>query len=648
MAIVKMKKLRAIAMCTDRDALLKELMLLGCVELSSQDAYREDPETAERLTQDHGPVTETQAERQLYREAVGVLDAHVPRKSGLLTPRRSLSVDALLREPGESGLTETARTLAEAKERLKAMAAEETREKGRIAALEPWKNAPLPLDHPGTRYAAVIYGMLPLTGDADALSAALDRGIGTAELFEVSRDTAVRYVYAVCLRSESEAVLKLLREYGFTAPAYGDAKGTAAAGIAEAEQALRDIQAERERTLRAISDAAVHRDELERLCDLAGTKVDQAEAAGKLMKTERTLLMEGWAPAEREADVTRLLDRFGCAYEFSDPVEDEFPQVPVTLKNGKVTRSLNTVTNMYSLPAYNSVDPNPLMAPFFIFFYGMMMADMGYGLLMILGCLVVLKKKKPANKEFWELFLWCGITTFAWGIFTASFFGDATTQIYNIFHKGAPMPDGVLFWPWQALIVPTNHALPLLIGSLVLGVIQIFTGMGVSAYLKIKRGDVMGALTEEFTWYLVFILAAIGILAHILTPMLIVIIILLIVSGGYGKRGFGIFTGIFGSLYNHVTGYFSDILSYSRLMALMLAGAVIAQVFNQLGAITGNIVGFLIISIIGNALNMGLNLLGCYVHDMRLQCLEFFGYFYEDGGKPFSPLKVKTNYIDVK
>jgi V/A-type H+-transporting ATPase subunit I len=107
-------------------------------------------------------------------------------------------------------------------------------------------------------------------------------------------------------------------------------------------------------------------------------------------------------------------------------------------------------------------------------------------------------------------------------------------------------------------------------------------------------------------------------------------------------------TGIGGSLYNHITGYFSDILSYSRLMALMLAGAVIAQVFNKLGAITGGIVGFLVISIIGNALNLGLNLLGCYVHDMRLQCLEFFGRFYEDGGKRFSPLAVNTNYYDVK
>ena len=109
----------------------------------------------------------------------------------------------------------------------------------------------------------------------------------------------------------------------------------------------------------------------------------------------------------------------------------------------------------------------------------------------------------------------------------------------------------------------------------------------------------------------------------------------------------GTLMGLFGSLYNNITGYFSDILSYSRLMALMLAGAVIAQVFNTLGAITGNVITFFIISIIGNTLNFALNLLGCYVHDMRLQCLEFFGRFYEDGGKAFRPLSINTKHVDI-
>ena len=129
---------------------------------------------------------------------------------------------------------------------------------------------------------------------------------------------------------------------------------------------------------------------------------------------------------------------------------------------------------------------------------------------------------------------------------------------------------------------------------------------------------------------------------------MIAAVVVLVLTQGYGKKGIGgKLIGIGGSLYNNITGYFSDILSYSRLMALMLAGAVIAQVFNTLGAITGNVITFFIISAIGNALNFALNLLSCYVHDLRLQCLEYFGRFYEDGGKPFDPVEIKTNYVEV-
>jgi V/A-type H+-transporting ATPase subunit I len=131
-------------------------------------------------------------------------------------------------------------------------------------------------------------------------------------------------------------------------------------------------------------------------------------------------------------------------------------------------------------------------------------------------------------------------------------------------------------------------------------------------------------------------------------PCIIAIVVVLVLTQGYGKKGIlGKLGGIGGSLYNNVTGYFSDILSYSRLMALMLAGAVIAQVFNTLGALTGNVVTFVIISLVGNALNFALNLLGCYVHDLRLQCLEFFSRFYEDGGKPFEPIQIDTNYVEI-
>ena len=224
------------------------------------------------------------------------------------------------------------------------------------------------------------------------------------------------------------------------------------------------------------------------------------------------------------------------------------------------------------------------------------------------------------------------------GAITGGFFGDFLTQVVKLTTGG----DFTL----PALFTPLDDTLMILIGAMALGLVQIITGMAISFVRKLKNGQVMDAVWEELTWWVVF--AGIGLMAAGMTSVVLYVGLAMVVLGPVlTNKGFGKITGIFGSLYNHITGYFGDILSYSRLMALMLAGSVIAQVFNTLGAIPGNIIVFLIISLAGNALNFALNLLGCYVHDLRLQCLEYFGKFYEDGGKPFKPLMADTKYVDI-
>ena len=236
------------------------------------------------------------------------------------------------------------------------------------------------------------------------------------------------------------------------------------------------------------------------------------------------------------------------------------------------------------------------------------------------------------------LLVLCGISTFIMGALTGGFFGDFLTQVVKLTTGG----DFTL----PALFTPLDDTLMILIGAMALGMVQIITGMAISFVRKLKNGQVMDAVWEELTWWVVF--AGIGLMAAGMTSVVLYVGLAMVVLGPVlTNKGFGKITGIFGSLYNHITGYFGDILSYSRLMALMLAGSVIAQVFNTLGAIPGNIIVFLIISLAGNALNFALNLLGCYVHDLRLQCLEYFGKFYEDGGKPFKPLMADTKYVDI-
>ena len=646
MAIVKMKKLRAVALASQRDALLQELQLLGCVELTSQERELEDGAAAALARVDHGPVVETQAERQLFRKAIDVLDQYAPVKTPLLKPKPEMTAAEVLDETDAAAMEAAARELDGYSERLKALASEESKEKLRVAALSPWKDCELPLDHPGTKYAQATFGILPMLADYGALSAALEREAGAAvELFEVSRDDAARYLYAVHLRSDTEAVMKVLREYGFTAPAYGDVHGTAAANIAEAEERLTKIAAERQSVAEKIAGAARYREGLQRGYDRAETKVGRAEAAGKLLKTESAVLLEGWADATREAEITALLERLGCAYEFEEPAEEEYGDVPVQLRNNKLTDGLNMVTNMYSLPRYGTLDPNPLMAPFFIVFYGIMMADMGYGLLMMLAGLVIMTVKKPKKgfmRYFGELMIEGGVTTFIFGILTAGFFGDAPKQIALMIN-----PESAFTWFWQPLFDPLNDTIYVLVGAMILGFIQLVTGLVVNFVQKVKHGETLDAILYEGAFFVMFIGAALLVLVH--TPVVLILGALMLFAGAArGKKGIGIVTSIFSTLYNEVTGWFGDILSYSRLMALMLAGSVIAQVFNTLGALPRNIILFIVIFLVGHALNFGLNLLGCYVHDLRLQCLEYFGKFYTDGGRPFAPLSMGcTKYVDV-
>ena len=376
--------------------------------------------------------------------------------------------------------------------------------------------------------------------------------------------------------------------------------------------------------------------------DRAAIALRREEAKSRLVGTDKVFLLEGWLPADRCAALEKALEPFTCAIETREPTEDEYPQVPVQLKNNKLTRPLNMVTEMYSLPAYGTLDPNPLMAPFFILFYGIMMADMGYGLLMMIASVIISKKYRPkgTSGELFSLLGLCGISTFIMGALTGGFFGDFLTQLVAIVSPGTVCALPKLFDPLDDLTM-------ILIGSMALGMVQIVTGMAISLIEKCKRKKFLDAFFEEITWWIVFVgiaLLALGKGAAVLYVGCALVLLGPIVQG----KGCGKLTGVFGSLYNHVTGYFGDILSYTRLMALMLAGRVIAQVFTMLAAMPGNVIAFIIISMLGNAMNFGLNLLGCYVHDLRLQCLEFFNKFYVDGGKPFRPMTLDTEYVDLQ
>ena len=635
-----MKHLRLLGMESEREALLKAMQDMECVEISSIDGSEEALKSGFAKPDDKALMSAQEASRA-YRTALASLDRFAPEKKGMFRKRQGVSRAAFFSAESEENARTAAETINKDTRRLGEIESERTKNEALRATLAPWLTVDVPLG--GADGAlAVFFGTAGLNVTDDALKALADSLDGLLTWQQASSDRSLRYLLVMCHRSVRERALSALRDLGFSTVSFRGMTGTARENDKALAENLAALEKERQEIKQRIAGLGGKREALLEASDRAAIALRREEAKSRLVGTDKVFLLEGWLPADHCAALEKALEPFTCAIETREPTEDEYPQVPVQLKNNKLTRPLNMVTEMYSLPAYGTLDPNPLMAPFFILFYGIMMADMGYGLLMMIASVIISKKYRPkgTSGELFSLLGLCGISTFIMGALTGGFFGDFLTQLVAIVSPGTVFALPKLFDPLDDLTM-------ILIGSMALGMVQIVTGMAISLIEKCKRKKFLDAFFEEITWWIVFIgiaLLALGKGAAVLYVGCALVLLGPIVQG----KGWGKLTGVFGSLYNHVTGYFGDILSYTRLMALMLAGSVIAQVFNMLAAMPGNVIAFIIISMLGNAMNFGLNLLGCYVHDLRLQCLEFFNKFYVDGGKPFRPMTLDTEYVDLQ
>ena len=635
-----MKHLRLLGMESEREALLKAMQDLECVEISHIDGSEEALKTGLAKPDDRA-LLNAQEESRAYRAALAALDRFAPEKKGLFRKRQGVSRAAFFSAESEENACTAAEMINKDTRRLGEIESERTKNEALRATLAPWLTVDAPLG--GADGAlAVFFGTVGLNVTDDALKALADSLSGLLTWQQASSDKTLRYLLIACHKSVKEQALSALRELGFSTVSFRGLCGTAEENDKKLEAALAALESERREIERRVEGFGGNRETLLEASDRAAILLRREEAKSRLIETDKVFLLEGWLPADRCTALEKALEPFTCAVETREPAEDEYPQVPVQLRNNKLTRPLNMVTEMYSLPAYGTLDPNPLMAPFFILFYGIMMADMGYGLLMMIASVIIGKKYRPkgTSGELFSLLGLCGLSTFIVGAMTGGFFGDFLTQLVAIVSPGTVFTLPKLFDPLDDLTM-------ILIGSMALGLVQIITGMAISLIEKCKRKKILDAFFEEITWWIVFLGIALAVLKKG-TAVLYLGCALVLLGPIVQGKGWGKLTGVFGLIYNHVTGYFGDILSYTRLMALMLAGSVIAQVFNMLAAMPGNVVAFLIISMLGNAMNFGLNLLGCYVHDLRLQCLEFFNKFYVDGGKPFRPMTLDTEYVDLQ
>ena len=645
MSIVKMKRIRLIALAEDRDALLSSLLHVGCVEISEPEIPQgEDGNPL--LHRDAAGVAQAKAQLTALQHALEVLRKYAPRKKGMFAPRDTIREKELLDEKAMAAALSKVEAVNEHAKAVGQLNTREARLHTEQLALQPWRAYDLPLEEDGTKTTSILLGTVPNAVDFDAMAGAVMESAETTWLKLLSTDREQQYLEIIVHRSQEQLALETLRTYGFSFSQLKDLTGTVAENIHRLDEEIRQIGEQRRGEEEAIRTLGAAWDELEVCVDRVQQVLAKEDAKERLLTGGAIICLDGWAEAPEVPALEKALKNFDCAYELTDPTPEEYPQVPVKLKNSVFSRCMNVVTEMYSLPAYDGTDPNPLMAPFFILFFGIMMADAAYGLLMIFGALFVLKKAKPreGTRNFMELVFWCGVSTTIIGVMTGGFLGDFIPQLLKIIN-----PESTFEMP--ALFTPLDDTVAIMLGSLVLGFIQVITGMAVSVVNKIRSGDFIDALFDEITWWIILAgvaLAIFGIGTVGGVPIPLTVGGLMLVFGGTRKaKGFGKVASLVGLVYNGVTGYFSDILSYVRLMALMLSGSVIASVFNTLGATFGNVILFVIVSLIGNALNLALNLLGCYVHDLRLQCLEFFNRFYKEGGKPYKPLAIQTKYVDV-
>ena len=482
MAIVKMKKLRLMAIRSDKDRLLRELESFGCVEFSELS----DELSGEGLVRESSDLLTLRNNQNTILNAIGLLDRYAPEKKPLLSAKPQVETETLLDDSILKSALEKASTINGLEEKIKRLTAEENRQNTLIESVQPWLDLDLPLDTTATERSAVLWGSIPARVELQEVISAVDGTSDEAELFRISGDKSIfrisgdkstNYVLVVCIREVLPEIQECLRHYGFTAISFTGEQGSAKDAKARAENKLVSLAGEKESVRSALIAKAPERNDLKLAADVAAAKIARAEAEGKLMGLDSTVVMQGWVPAEKEQELARILEGCSCAWETEEPDPSEYPDVPVQLKNNRITDALNMVTNMYSLPAYDGVDPNPLMAPFFILFYGLMMADMGYGLLMMIAALVAMAKIKPrkGTLSFCRLLLYGGISTFIMGALTGGFFGNAPEQIGKIL--GKPEGWGVL----PSLFNPMTDSMLVLIGSMALGMIHLNTGMVISA-----------------------------------------------------------------------------------------------------------------------------------------------------------------------
>lgn len=649
-----MKSVTVFALRSERKKLMEYLQRQGTVDISRMEN--------ERAEEGFVKIETTQSANSFERnaataeKAVEIVNEYVPKKGGLLSSfsgRRIVTDDEFSKVASENvQILQKCHNVVKASAGMTECAAEKARLLARIESLIPWEKLDVSQQFSGTKRTVGFVGSLPKRRTEQEIAEIIASADSDLEFVveTVSANDEQTNVFILCVKSQSEKMSQVLRGLGFVKPPQATTK-VPKKKIAELKKRLEQTECKLEEYKKEIIELAVFREDMELVADYFKVRADKYRAIGTLDHSKNTFIVKGYIDECKADQLKQYVEsNFAASVEIEEPrCEDD---VPVAIKNNDFTAPAAGLTELYSLPGKEDIDPTPVMSFFYYFFFGMMLSDAGYGLLLALGSWFLLKKFQPEKDmaRSLKLFIYCGISTVFWGIIFGSFFGDAIWVISETFF-------GVTLPPWP--INPMNQAIELFIISVAMGFVVIMTGLIVKLLNTARNQSVADAIFETGSWILILIgigVLAVGILGGIatLTPIggvLAILGALVVIANGVRAKGpAGIISGI-GGLYD-ITGYISDLMSFSRLMALGLTTAAMGQVFNMLGAMGGrSVVGALVMFVIftvGHLLSFALNALGAYVHTLRLQYVELFGKFYEGGGKPFKPFSHKGKYTRFK
>jgi len=676
MAVLPMLKVSIYGLKKDRKKILEALQRRGAVDVKD---VMPDSDNMASVDTSANIGTFVKA-TQVFEQALGVLEIASPENKSAFESLKGKK--ELLLEDYYVYVNETSTIMQEANKTVSLakkadeLKAEKVRLQLQRESLVPWEKLDVPMNFKGTKKTTAFIGTFPEKKTVEEITVEFDRVLAKDNIDKtknrlwidikiISADENQTYCIIFCDKVSEKETEDILRELGFAKPQLNFSKLPSEL-IVDTENRIKEVEAEQEKTDKELKSFVGMRNAFKFMIDYYNMRADKYRVLGKLKETGKTFIISGYVPEkDAKAVETEFTRKYGAAVELEKPSENE--EVPVLLKNNAFAEPCENVLETFSMPAKGELDPTFIMSIFYYILFGLMLSDLAYGLIMVIGCGVALwkfKNMEESLKKSIKMFLYCGISTAFWGAMFGGFFGDAVTVVSSTYFGKE-----IVFKPlW---FEPIKDPMKMLVFSFALGIIHLFTGLLMKFITCIKYKQYKDAVYDVIFWYflvgggIVYLLSVDmflnmtgikfkvppqGATAAAIAAGIGAVGIILTAGRSSRNPGKRIAKGLY-ELYN-VTGYLSDILSYSRLLALGLATGVIAQVFNKMGSMLGDgpvgFILFLIVFVIGHTMNIGINLLGAYVHTNRLQFVEFFGKFYEGGGEKYTPFQANTKYFKIR